>query len=483
MSNAPNGSDGIVEGTSGDDRIDADYTGDPDGDRIDDGTAFSPTVDDYAQGDDGDDTIFLGSGDDIGEGQDGDDRIFGGTGDDRLSGGSGNDTLVGGAGDDTLEGGSGHDTLAGNAGDDTLSGGSGDDTLCGGEGDDTLNGGSGNDALYGGPGDDTMIGGKGNDDFFIGVSDSGPDHDTVNGAGGGSGSGSGSGSGGGSGSGSGGGSGSGTGGTDTIYVEGPVSVRLEDEDGHVIRTITLAVGEMADLEDEDDLESGLITLADGSTVAFRNIEQIRAVDAAAVEDPDACICFTPGTRIATVRGAVPVERLRVGDKVITRDNGYQEVRWIGAKSVGAAGLAARPGLRPVTIRRDAFGPGCPERDMTVSPQHRMLIASAEAALHFGEPEVLVAAKHLIDGERVVAGPVRQTTYVHILFDRHEVVLADGSWTESFQPGHFSLGTLETAQRAEIVALFPDLAETPTLPVFAGSRRSLKAKEAQVLALA
>jgi hypothetical protein len=111
-------------------------------------------------------------------------------------------------------------------------------------------------------------------------------------------------------------------------------------------------------------------------------------------------CFTPGTRIATPRGEVAVEDLREGDRVITRDNGLQEIRWTGARSLGAGELMAAPNLRPVLIRAGALGHGLPERDMLVSPQHRLLLTSERAALYFGEREVLAAARHLTGMEGI-----------------------------------------------------------------------------------
>ena len=95
-------------------------------------------------------------------------------------------------------------------------------------------------------------------------------------------------------------------------------------------------------------------------------------------------CFTPGTLIATPRGETPVEELEAGDRVITRDNGIQEIRWIGAETLDCEGAAPDPHLRPVLIRAGALGNGLPERDMLVSPNHRMLVANDRTALYFEE---------------------------------------------------------------------------------------------------
>jgi hypothetical protein len=72
---------------------------------------------------------------------------------------------------------------------------------------------------------------------------------------------------------------------------------------------------------------------------------------------------------------------------------------------------------------------------------------------------------------------KSVSYIHILFDEHEIVRADGAWSESFQPGEMTLEGLGAEQRAEILALFPELATGASFPA---ARLSLKAKEARVL---
>ena len=118
--------------------------------------------------------------------------------------------------------------------------------------------------------------------------------------------------------------------------------------------------------------------------------------------------------------------------------------------------------------------------MMVSPNHRVLVTGDRTQLFFEEREVLVAAKHLTDGNGIVTAQTLGTTYIHMLFDHHEVVLSDGSWTESFQPGDWSMGTLGGAQREEIVTLFPELGEKAGLDDYSAARRTLKRHEAALL---
>jgi hypothetical protein len=163
---------------------------------------------------------------------------------------------------------------------------------------------------------------------------------------------------------------------------------------------------------------------------------------------EAFICFTAGTAILTRRGLLPVQHLRIGDRVLTADNGFQPVRWVGLRRVAGQGLAT-----PVRIAAGALGN---DRPLTVSPQHRMLITGRRAQMLTGEAEVLVPARHLINGGPITTMPCGAVTYVHFLCDRHEVVFAEGAPSESFHPGIQGLSRLEAPTRDELVTLFPDL---------------------------
>ena len=199
------------------------------------------------------------------------------------------------------------------------------------------------------------------------------------------------------------------------------------------------------------------------------------------QDTNFVPCFTPGTLIATKLGEVCVEDIRPGDRVVTRDNGFQEVAWVGRKPVSAADLAISPDLAPILIRAGALGQGAPRCDTLVSPNHRMLMIHEQAQLIFAEREVLVAAKHLTGLPGVARARVEEVTYIHIMFDQHQVVLADGAWSESFQPGAFALDNLGAETRSEILHLFPELATEQAAKAYPDARLSLKSYEAQLLA--
>jgi len=191
-------------------------------------------------------------------------------------------------------------------------------------------------------------------------------------------------------------------------------------------------------------------------------------------------CFTPGTLIATPIGERLVEDLRMGDRIITRDNGIQEIRWTGTKVLTGHNLARAPHMRPVLIQKGALGGGMPEHDILVSPNHRILVANDKTALYFEESEVLVAAKHLTGLDGVDEVGTMGVTYLHFMFDNHEVVLSNGAWTESFQPGDYTLEGIGNAQRDEIFDLFPELQSEAGINSYASARRSLKKHEARLL---
>lgn len=191
-------------------------------------------------------------------------------------------------------------------------------------------------------------------------------------------------------------------------------------------------------------------------------------------------CFTPGTMIATPTGLRAVESLVVGDRILTRDNGIREISWLSHKPVTQAQLTASPQIRPVLFKAGCLSKGLPDRNMLVSPQHRMLVVSDRAKQIFRQKEVFVPAKHMTQMLGVDVVQVPETTYIHFMFNRHEVVLANGSWTESFQPNDFSLKAVDKEQRVELLALFPELATSEGQSAFRSARRVLKKMESMLL---
>lgn len=402
---------------------------------------------DFVSGGWGNDRLDGGFDNDTLDGNQGNDSIIGAEGADLIDGGYGDDLVYGGYGpgvpdavnirddqgdlrpqngNDSIRGGIGNDTIFGMDDDDTIDGGQDNDLIDGGIDEDLITGGTGNDTIIGGQGVDTLSGGNDRDTFLIGTPTDGLG-DVINGNEGGD-------------------------DFDTLDLRGSGPFRINyaadnPENGTV------------DYLDPDGNVTGTLT--------FTNIENVIP-------------CFTPGTLIATPKGEVLVEDLKVGDRIITRDNGIQEIRWTGTKALGYRDLFNNPHLKPVLVRQGSLGNGLPERDMTVSPNHRLLVANDRTALYFDEHEVLVAAKHLVAAKGVSAIDSVGTTYIHFMFDRHEVVLSNGAWTESFQPGDYTLKGMGNAQRSEIFDLFPELKTTAGLEGYQAARRTLKRHEALLL---
>jgi len=158
----------------------------------------------------------------------------------------------------------------------------------------------------------------------------------------------------------------------------------------------------------------------------------------------------------------------------------QEIRWVGEAKVDKAELMANPAKQPVLVRKGSLGRGLPERDMLLSPNHKLLIANDQSALFFEDREVLAAAKHLTHNPGITQVQASEVTYVHFMFDHHEVVLSDGTWSESFQPGDYSMAGIDAEQREEIFSLFPKLRDREGLAAYGAARNTLKKHEAELL---
>ncbi|MCB1367201.1 MAG: Hint domain-containing protein [Rhodobacteraceae bacterium] len=193
-------------------------------------------------------------------------------------------------------------------------------------------------------------------------------------------------------------------------------------------------------------------------------------------------CFTPGTRILTPQGDRLVEDLKPGDLVITQDHGAQPIRAVARRSLSAAQLEASPQFRAIRIRRGALGGGLPLRDLVVSPQHRMLVGGRDTNLLFGLDAALASARCLVNGGAIGLAPEAPSglDYIHLVFDRHQIIFAESAPTESFFPGTEAIDGLGGATRAELFALFPELA-TGDAARFRPARPFLKHFEAAIVA--
>ncbi|MCR9145932.1 MAG: Hint domain-containing protein [Rhodobacteraceae bacterium] len=238
-------------------------------------------------------------------------------------------------------------------------------------------------------------------------------------------------------------------------------------------TVTLNTGQQVTLNAD-----GTITVVgdgDEETVNFT----YEATSGTGVSDTgfvtlDSIPCFTRGTHIETDVGPVAVEHLQPGMRIRTRDDDIQPLRWIGSRRVTGEGKFA-----PIRIRAGTFGD---HGDLCLSPLHRVLIDDPLAELFFGEAEVLVAARDLVDGRRIRHEPCETVEYFHLLFDTHQIVFSEGLATESFLPGPQINNSFEAGIVAEICALFPEIDPRTGHGYSPAARTMLKRHEARLLSL-
>ncbi len=237
-------------------------------------------------------------------------------------------------------------------------------------------------------------------------------------------------------------------------------------------TITLATGQQItlnangtfDVVNDDDLGgvNFTYTVDNGSGVTDTAFVTINTIP-----------CFVAGTMIRTPDGERAVEEFEAEDLIETLDAGPQPLRWIGRRSVMAEGA-----MVPVHITANALGS---HGDLWVSPQHRILIRNSRADLWFGQEEVLIAAKDLVNDSTILRDSARVSVdYVHLLFDEHQVIFSENLPTESFLPGPQTLSGFEQQTLKEICTLFPEIDPDSGQGYGISARRALKAHEAQIL---
>lgn len=175
-------------------------------------------------------------------------------------------------------------------------------------------------------------------------------------------------------------------------------------------------------------------------------------------------CFVSGTMIGVRANERLIETLGAGDIVMSYDGHASVLRKVIRRSFTAAQLRANSKLRPVRITAGALGNGLPTRDLLVSRQHRMLVKSRIAERMFGQSEVLVAAIKLTALPGIfIDDSVETVEYFHLLFDKHEIILAEGAPSESLFTGQEALKSISHDARQELLTIFPELAQPDHCP--------------------
>lgn len=155
-----------------------------------------------------------------------------------------------------------------------------------------------------------------------------------------------------------------------------------------------------------------------------------------------------GTKVMTVEGEVSIEDIKPGDLVVTRDHGMQPVRWVGGQECRFGAVKFTAGA----IRNSA--------DIYVCPNHRLLLSGPEAMLLFANREVLIPARHFVNGDTVVVEPERSAHFFHVLLDQPELIYCEASTCESLVPAPEMLEKLPQDMTQQILAIKPDLSDNP-----------------------
>lgn len=314
---------------------------------------------------------------------------------------------------------------------------SGDDTIDGGAGNDVIVGQGGNDVLTGGDGDDTFVYAVGDGldtitDFNTGNTGTLKDGDSNN--------------------------------NDKVDLSGFYDNIWELYDDYADDGILNQSNAGNTVKSEIVDYSDNTQMVDGDGLIFTGAS---ANNTSFTPENTGVVCFAAGTLIMTPNGEVPIETLLAGDLVLTRDNGPQPIVWIGRRDITSQELSANPKLRPVQIAPQVTGG---HSELILSPQHGLLLG-------LNGEETLVRAIHLArlkGGKARVMNGCRNVTYLHIMFEAHQIVFANGAPAESFFPGPNAFGSLSRAVRQEIFTLFPNLEPTNVHASYSDTARAFAA---------
>jgi hypothetical protein len=179
--------------------------------------------------------------------------------------------------------------------------------------------------------------------------------------------------------------------------------------------------------DSFNSSTDIMTLSNGSQVQFSNTYSgehfVFTADASVGTDVTLADgpCFRRGTHIRSERGELPIESLKIGDRVATLSGEMRPIRWIGRRSYSGEVATGDSHVLPICIRTGALDEAVPKRDLWVSPEHAMYVNG-----------MLIPAAALVNGESIIQEvAVDELTYIHLEFDGHTVIFAEGAPSESF----------------------------------------------------
>lgn len=229
-------------------------------------------------------------------------------------------------------------------------------------------------------------------------------------------------------------------------------ITLMGSDGERIEAVLLAIGAAG--------EAVLLPLSPLAPRTDYTLLEARAADGALPLTDLICVSFGAATRITLPDGRqCRIEALQPGDAVLTRDHGPQQIRWIGKATLRARGAFAPVVVLPGTLGNDA--------ELIVSPHHRLFIYQRGAHRIGGVAEILVQAKHLVDGVSILRREGGFVDYYSLVFDRHEIVFAEGIAAESLMVNAATVSRLPPDLATELLQRFPGLSQSQHFGIEAG----------------
>jgi hypothetical protein len=123
-----------------------------------------------------------------------------------------------------------------------------------------------------------------------------------------------------------------------------------------------------------------------------------------------------GTPVLTLEGAMPVEYLQPGDRVLTRS---------GMRRLTQVAVTVVQNARVVMVAHETLGVDRPSADVSVSAAQQILIRDWRAKALTGGTQAMVAAGRLVDGEYIRATVLPEARFFTLGFAEDAVIYAGG----------------------------------------------------------
>jgi hypothetical protein len=120
--------------------------------------------------------------------------------------------------------------------------------------------------------------------------------------------------------------------------------------------------------------------------------------------------------VLTLEGALPVEYLTIGDRVVTRS---------GAARVTGVEMTRVQNARVIRIGQDTLGIDTPHDDVTVAAAQTIALRGWRAKALCGTDRALVAARRLADGAYIKAETLAEARLFKLTFAEPTMIYAGG----------------------------------------------------------